>query len=229
MDRFGIDALLPFEDRVRDRCDAVRAGPRRPDGAVARRVAATSTGCPRKPVDVMPQLALPAHHAGRAPGAEGARRHRRADRARCSSTTRRRSSSARARTAPMTRGGADVEDFRELGKRLSQLGTVGRRRRARHRSTSSRPTSSSGRGTTDPDGQGLRPRHPVRRRRARSPAAAASTLSTSCRRPATRQLFPGGFKYADDYIFMPLQGVDAVGLARPRLLRRPDLQRLPDV
>ena len=153
--------------------DAVRAGLRRPDGAVPRRVVLHRLVPPGDLPSTMPNWHYlhitrrrhprPArrgvteeqidHDDGRQPAPH--------------------ISSARGRN---TRDGRN-EDFRALGARLRNWGRWGADDE-RGTVNLSRPSSSSPPAALVKHGQGLRPRHPVRRATGRSPAAAASTRCT---------------------------------------------------
>ena len=78
MDRFGIDVILPFEERVGHRGADVRARARRQDGALARRQLLLRRAARRSGAADGAELALPAHPQRRDPRAQGTRRHRRA-------------------------------------------------------------------------------------------------------------------------------------------------------
>ena len=76
MDRFGIDVILPFEERGGHRRPPVRTRPRRQDGALPRRRLPQRLAGRRFARPGHPQVELPPYHPGRHPRPDGTGRDR---------------------------------------------------------------------------------------------------------------------------------------------------------
>ena len=96
-----------------------------------------------------------------------------------------------------------IEDFRTVGRRLSNWGRWGR---ADERGTVNliTPELLVAAARLVSQGRGVRPRHPAGRHRPAVRQRAHQPGAPDVRDRA-EQVFPGGFRFADDYIFMGLQ------------------------